>query len=163
MVYYGQNIYKVAELIQRFLTHIDFNASWFMDSIYEFCDLELLQKVTAEWDKFLRDEKLQYLTESFDCEDFAFMFKAFATNIFRKHREYHFGGSPFGIAIGRLYKDGEFLSYHAWNFILYYIEIGKGQVIPMIIEFDPQPVDIHLIFNHQSFDGFYYECLWVLL
>jgi len=102
-----------------------FLRSWFFDVEYEPFDENELKEYLKEWvEKEL--PKLAYAKEKFDCDDFAGYFKYW---LIKKS-----GKNGVGRAIGKVYCDGEFVGYHAWNLVVLtsgaiaYIESQTGDM-----------------------------------
>jgi len=86
-----------------FLTDI---ASRFMDRKYTYSDLETFDNDL----KFDFTRFMTYVSDIFDCDNFAHVFKD-VMDIF-------FGYSAIGVAYGKLYYQDNFVGYHAFNVVL---------------------------------------------
>jgi len=116
------------------------------DSEYYIVRYEELEEFNEYWvSEYL--SKLDYLSERFDCDDFAMLYKALAVMITKKN--------GFIFVVGKLYgSDGKFLGYHAWVLVItdrgwYFVEPQTGDIFPAGCK-------------AESHDGFMYEVLWVV-
>lgn len=92
--------------------------------------------------------QLCYTAEAFDCDDFAFLFKALMVKYTKKNCCF--------FVVGRLYKDGELLGGHAFNAVL----TADGDVVFV----EPQIAEALSVVGKEVFssDGYEYEVLWIL-
>jgi len=120
-----------------------FLRSWFFDVEYEPFDENELKGYLNEWiEKEL--PKLAYTKERFDCDDFAGYFKYWLIK--------RSGKNGVGRAIGKVYCDGEFIGYHAWNLVI----LTSGVVVYV----EPQTGDM---FYGETLYNWRYELQSVLM
>ena len=113
--------------------------SWFFDVQYDTCSLEELHTALKEFKQIIESYGIEYIPDSFDCDDYASAFKSWFTLITRKN--------SVGIAIGKVYYNGVPLGYHAWNIVLL-----TGGVLAFV---EPQIFEVFT--SNVSPDGFTYE------
>lgn len=117
------------------------------DEYYDPASREELRTFLSYWSYDVLPQ-LVYTHETFDCDDFAFLFKALMVKYTRKNCCF--------FVVGRLYKDGELLGGHAFNAVaivdreVLFVEPQIGEVLTA--------VDKRL----RSTDGYEYEVLWIL-
>ncbi|MEM4866020.1 MAG: lectin MOA-related protein [Acidilobaceae archaeon] len=117
------------------------------DEYYNPASLEELKTFLSYWSYDVLPQ-LAYTPEAFDCDDFAFLFKALMVKYTRKNCCF--------FVVGRLYKGGELLGGHAFNAV---VAVGRE-----VLFVEPQigerltAVDKRL----RSPDGYEYEVLWIL-
>ncbi|MHC1627725.1 MAG: hypothetical protein ACXQTI_02700 [Candidatus Nezhaarchaeales archaeon] len=107
-----------------------------------------LNSFLKHWrDKWL--PQLVYTSESFDCDDFAFLFKALCVKDLGVNCAFLVGGE--------VRKDGRLLGLHAWNMVLLMGEQKLAFVEPQLGEI-LQVKDGKIV----SSDGWEYIPLWVV-
>jgi len=142
---------ELEDRLKAFLPNYSSNDSWYFDTMYRAIHTREFTEVFNQWLSY-HQGKLVYLPEVFDCDDFAFCFSALA-------RLNYYSGV--GMVVGELWKDGEFLGYHAWNIIMMYRWTeDKPEPWIKLYEFEPQTLD--LFDTHKSHDGFDYKGEWVI-
>lgn len=142
----------VSELFKQpnsMITNYKPDDSWWLDVYYRAMPIYLFGEFLQNWRSFLN--LVVYFPELFDCDDFAWVFSAFS----------RIARYPFGVVVGKLYYNGEFLGYHAWNLLLFCNPNWSDPLTSFrVFEFEPQTGEI--IMNHKSTDGFTYEGEWVI-
>ncbi len=166
-------VYAMA--MQKF--HDQFSGSWIKKLLYivkrilfvirsQLYDLEyntipewLLKQALQEWKSKVLD-KLHYVGETFDCDDFARHFMVWLKDWingngiiceFAPKNEQIKQFNAVGMAIGLLYKDGRLLGGHAWNIVL--ITNSDGE--PELVYVEPQIAEMFR--GTTTSDGFDYE------
>jgi len=121
--------------------------SWWMDDGYYAFPIEKFKDILELWHKWL--SLIHYITDVFDCDDYAFLFKEFMALC---------GYNSAGVLIGEItdLNTNQFLGYHAWNVILFINQQGVYKVM----EFEPQLDDF--VMNHVSYDKFGYRGEWII-
>ena len=129
------------------------------DLEYNSIPLWLLEEALKEWRKQVLD-RLHYVGESFDCDDFARHFMVWLKDwicgngiicSFAPPSEQIKQFNGVGMAIGLLFKDGELLGGHAWNIVLVTDDSGE----PMLVYVEPQIGE--WFSGNRSPDGMDYE------
>jgi len=152
----GSWIKKLLYVVKRILFII---RSQLYDLEYNTIPEWLLQKALQEWRKQVLD-KLKYIGETFDCDDFARHFMVWLKDWingsgiiceFAPKNEQIKQFNAVGMAIGLLFKDGELLGGHAWNIAI--ITNNSGE--PELVFIEPQTATYFR--GNQSDDGFIYE------
>jgi len=113
--------------------------SWFFDVRYKSISYSDLRKTLDEYAKWLDENQIEYISEYFDCDDYALTFKSFVTAKMKVN--------AVGIALGMLKKDNVVLGGHAWNICL----LDTGELVFV----EPQTREIMI--GNESPDGFVYE------
>ena len=90
-----------------------------------------------EYSDYLHKHLLKYTPELFDCDDFAWTFKAFC----HMHKI-----NGVGFAIGRLCQNDKFLGWHAFNIVPY--AMSPNSVIVLLFEPQLAPFDGITPYNH---------------
>jgi len=128
--------------------------SWFFDLQYYTIEVDDLLEALGKWkDEVL--EQIQYLPEIHDCDDFALYFKVWLQSYLLRELGKPFNGV--GVAIGSVFRDGELLGGHAWNFVV----VQNGDNI-YILFIEPQLGEI-IPSNNISSDGFEYVLQAVII
>ena len=113
--------------------------SYFFDLYYDICSLGEIHEALEKFKNELESLGIEYIPDSFDCDDYASAFKAFFSLHYRKN--------SVGIAIGRIYYGKQLIGYHAWNIVLL-----TGGVLAFV---EPQTFEVFT--SNVSPDGFTYE------
>lgn len=117
--------------------------SMFFDQYYVPIGKGKLEEIVKEWRKIL--ENLHYVSEVFDCDDYASYFKAWATA--------NYNVNAFAICLGEV-RFLDVKGYHAWNGVLVN-DNGKVKVI----YFEPQ---LGEFFEKETTDKWEYK-LWMVI
>ncbi|RLG72675.1 MAG: hypothetical protein DRO23_10090 [Thermoprotei archaeon] len=142
----GIHVSKVVEMflgkVEGFWSKLFFAVkSWFFDEYYVPVSEGELTDIVTKWKQTLLP-KLVYTPETFDCDDFASYFKAWATK--------KAGKNAFAICLGEVFfKGGK--GYHAWNGVL--VVSAKEKELK-ILYVEPQTAEI---FEKTSVDGWTYK------
>jgi len=123
---------------------------FFKSQIYDVEYYLLTKEELEEFNKFWIEEylnKILYISDRFDCDDFAMLYKALAVMMTGKNAIF--------FMVGKLYDDeGNYLGLHAW--VVAITTEGLKFV-------EPQTGDIFDAgCKVRSSDGFIYEPLWVV-
>jgi len=123
-----------------------FLRSQLYDAEYYEVSIEELREFNEYWVRNYLS-RIEYTPETFDCDDFAMLYKALAVM--------HTGKNSFFVAVGKLYgRDGKFLGYHAWVAAL--TDAGVKFI-------EPQTGDIFGAgCKAESSDGYQYGLMWVI-
>ncbi len=135
----GSWVQKLLYIIRRIMF---IARSWFFDLEYTTIPEWLLQEALQEWKKQVLD-KLHYIGESFDCDDFSRHFMVWLKDWIngngiiceyapKQYQIKQFNGV--GMALGVLSKNGRVLGGHAWNIVL--ITNSDGE--PELVYVEPQ-------------------------
>jgi len=130
-----------------------FLRSWFFDITYYGISLGELEEALEAWKREVLDH-LQYVSEVFDCDDFAVYFKSWLQKYIRERYDKLINGV--GIALGMVYKDYQLLGGHAWNIV-----VIEEPGIKSIAFIEPQTAEI--ITGSKTEDGFEYMLQAVII
>jgi len=128
--------------------------SWFFDIQYYTIDVDDLLDALSKWKEEILNN-ISYLPEIFDCDDFAMYFKTWLQGYIQQEKDTPFNGV--GVAIGQVFRDGELLGGHAWNFVV----VQNGDNI-YILFIEPQLGEI-IPSNNISSDGYEYVLQAVII
>jgi len=112
---------KLAEMIYKNMPAGEKLTLYVFDGKYYVPDKEAFELIASTGIQ----KELKYRSEVFDCDDFAFGFKAYASEIYLIN--------SVGIAIGRVIDDSGKVGYHAWNIALIYDADGVK-----LVTYEPQ-------------------------
>jgi len=118
--------------------------SWFFDVWYEPTTLEELRQALEGFKSLLEEHGIEYLPDSFDCDDFAMSFKVYFALERKKN--------SVGLALGVIKQNGKVLGGHAWNIAI--LEDGN------LVFIEPQTFETFT--GNISPDGFEYELMAVI-
>jgi len=113
--------------------------SYFFDLYYDICSLDEIHNALEKFKSELESLGIEYIPDSFDCDDYASAFKAFFS--------LHYKKNSVGLALGRIYYGKQLLGAHAWNIVLL-----TGGVLAFV-----EPQTFEVFFTNVSPDGFTYE------
>ena len=131
--------------IEKLFRSVGINLVWFMDEKYvipgnfdnEYIRHSDFVAAFADYSSELHKRLLQYESEVFDCDDFAWMFKAFC-------HIHKINGC--GFAVGKLYWGDQFCGWHAFNIVPY--ALTPNNFIVLLIEPQVAPLDGITSYNH---------------
>jgi len=115
------------------------------DAYYNPASNDELQSFLSYWSSEVLPQ-LAYSPDSFDCDDYAFLFKALMVRYTNKNCCF--------FVVGQVYKDGSYLGLHAFNAVL----VGRGVAFV-------EPMTGEVLSSNRliaSSDGFCYDVLWIV-